>query len=150
MRVVTKAEAGEMVRLACFRTGVTWTDLAGEIGKDVLWATAALLGQHSLNRADAEIIGSALGLEESVVEVLQLPPYRGSGVQGIPTDPTLYRFYEALDVYGPALKELINERFGDGIMSAINFRIDLQRRSDPGGDRVVVTLDGKFLDYQWL
>ena len=66
-----------------------------------------------------------------------------------PSDPTIYRFHEALDVYGEALKELIHEEFGDGIMSAINFKVDFARRSDPGGDRVVVTFDGKFLPYQW-
>jgi cyanate lyase len=76
-------------------------------------------------------------------------PTRGALDAPVPTDPTIYRFYEVLQVYGPAIKELIHEKFGDGIMSAINFRIDVDRRPDPGGDRVVVTLDGKFLQYQW-
>jgi cyanate lyase len=68
---------------------------------------------------------------------------------GVPTDPTIYRFYEAIQVYGGAIKELIHEQFGDGIMSAINFRLDVQREPAPDGDRVVVVLDGKFLPYQW-
>ena len=76
-------------------------------------------------------------------------PSRGALGAAVPTDPTVYRLYEVLQVYGPALKELIHEEFGDGIMSAINFQLDLQRREDPGGDRVVITLDGKFLAYQW-
>lgn len=70
--------------------------------------------------------------------------------RGVPTDPTIYRFYEALQVYGGAIKELIHEQFGDGIMSAINFSLDLQKKSHPSGDRVVLTLDGKFLPYQWV
>jgi cyanate lyase len=70
-------------------------------------------------------------------------------VAPVPADPTIYRFYEVLQVYGPTIKELIHEEFGDGIMSAINFRLDVRRAPDPAGDRVVVTLDGKFLPYQW-
>jgi len=85
--------------------------------------------------------------------VLAAPPMRAglpSASNGVPTDPTIYRFYEALQVYGGAIKELIHEKFGDGIMSAINFSVDLQKKSHPSGDRVVVTLDGKFLPYQWV
>src|SRR5699024_914822 len=103
--------------------------------------------QHPMTAEQAGTVGDLLG--EAVVQALQLPPSRGSGTQDVPTDPTIYRFYEALDVYGPALKELIHEEFGDGIMSAINFKVDLERRPDPTGDRVVITFDGKFLDYQW-
>ena len=73
---------------------------------------------------------------------------RGNAL-AVPTDPTIYRLYEALQVYGPALKELIHEKFGDGIMSAINFSIDIEKKPHPGGDRVVITLDGKFLSYEW-
>jgi cyanate lyase len=93
-----------------------------------------------------------LGLDVSIVPVLAAPPLRGglpTFPAGGPTDPTIYRFYEALQVYGGALKEVIHEQFGDGIMSAINFSIDLQKKSHPSGDRVVVTFDGKFLPYQW-
>ena len=75
---------------------------------------------------------------------------RGESPTPTPTDPTIYRFHEALRVYGPALKELIHEQFGDGIMSAINFSVDLQKRQHPSGDRVVVTFDGKFLPYDWV
>jgi cyanate lyase len=89
-----------------------------------------------------------LGLDEAVAESLQLQPSRGTDPATM-ADPTIYRFTEALSVYGPALKELIHEEFGDGIMSAIDFRVDVARRPDPDGDRVVVTFDGKFLDYRW-
>jgi cyanate lyase len=147
--VVTKQQAGEIVRLARFRAGVPWTRIAEKIGKYPVWTVAALLGQHPVPADAATTVGELLGLDADVVEALQTQPYRGSGRQEIPTDPTLYRLYEALDVYGPALKELVHEEFGDGIMSAINFKVDVDRRADPAGDRVVITLDGKFLDYHW-
>lgn len=147
--MISKDEAGQAVRLAKFRTGVTWASLAEAIGKDPVWTVAALLGQHPVPADAAATVGDLLHLDEEVVEALQLQPYRGTGHQEIPTDPTIYRLYEALGVYGPALKELIHEEFGDGIMSAINFTADIQRKPHPGGDRVVITLDGKFLDHQW-
>jgi cyanate lyase len=90
-----------------------------------------------------------LDLDDDVKEALMLQPTRGALDAPVPTDPTIYRFYEVLQVYGPTIKELIHEQFGDGIMSAINFRLDVARVPDPAGDRVVVTLDGKYLPYQW-
>ncbi|NLU83403.1 cyanase [Rhodococcus sp. HNM0569] len=147
--MIDKIEAGQIVARARFRSGKTWQELADAIGKPPVWTTAALLGQHPMTSDDAWKIGELLELDDDVVEALQVQPYRGSGVQQIPTDPTMYRLYEALDVYGAALKELIHEEFGDGIMSAINFKVDVERRADPAGDRVVVTFDGKFLDYNW-
>jgi len=92
---------------------------------------------------------AALQLGEDVRTALQLQPTRGALDAAVPADPTIYRFYEIVQVYGPTIKELIHEEFGDGIMSAINFGFDVKRVQDPGGDRVVVTLDGKFLPYQW-
>jgi len=147
--VVSKTRAAEIIRHARFRSGRTWAELSEAIGRPQVWTVAALLGEHPMKAEEARTIGELLDLEDNVVQALQLPPYRGSGEQQVPTDPTIYRFYEALDVYGPALKELIHEEFGDGIMSAINFKVDLERRPDPTGDRVVITFDGKFLDYQW-
>jgi cyanate lyase len=147
--MISKAEAAEIVAVARARAGVTWESIAEKIGKPAVWTTAALLGQHPMTSDDAATVGKLLGLDDAVVEALTRQPYRGSGEQQIPTDPTIYRFHEALMVYGPAIKELIHEKFGDGIMSAINFRLDVERRPDPAGDRVVVTMDGKFLDYQW-
>ena len=91
-----------------------------------------------------------LGLDESAVPVLAAVPMRGGLPTAVPTDPTIYRFYEVLQVYGGAIKELIHEQFGDGIMSAINFSVDMQKKPHPAGDRVVVTLDGKFLPYDWV
>ncbi|GAC1603446.1 MAG: cyanase [Pseudarthrobacter sp.] len=147
--IVSKRDAGQIVRAARFRTGVSWAEIALAIGKDPVWVVAALLGQHALTAADAGIVGEVLGLDPEVREALQMQPYRGSFDSPVPSDPTIYRLYEAINVYGPAIKELIHEEFGDGIMSAINFKVDIQRRQDPAGDRVVITLDGKFLDYNW-
>lgn len=147
--MVTKQQAAEIVREAQFRTGTSWQKIAEAIGRPVVWTVAALLGQHPMSLEEATKAGEMLGLDEDVVLALQRQPYRGSGSQEIPTDPTIYRLYEAIDVYGAAIKELIHEEFGDGIMSAINFKIDVQRRPDPSGDRVVITMDGKFLDYNW-
>ena len=96
------------------------------------------------------VLVEMLGLDEAAVPVLAAPPMRGGLPTAVPTDPTIYRFYEALQVYGGALKELIHEEFGDGIMSAINFSVDIQKKSHPSGDRVVVTFDGKFLPYDWV
>ena len=90
-----------------------------------------------------------LGLDAAAVPVLAAVPMRGGLPTAVPTDPTIYRFYEVLQVYGGAIKELIHEQFGDGIMSAINFSVDIARKPHPAGDRVVVTFDGKFLPYDW-
>jgi cyanate lyase len=95
------------------------------------------------------VLVEMLGLDQSALTVLAAPPMRGGLPTAVPTDPTIYRFYEALQVYGGAIKELIHEQFGDGIMSAINFSVDLQKKTHPSGDRVVVTFDGKFLPYDW-
>jgi len=147
--MVTKREAGVAVREAKERLGLTWARLAEETGTPLAWSTAALLGQHPMTEEHAQRIGDLLELDPDVVAALRAQPTRGALDGPVPVDPTIYRFYEVLQVYGPSIKELIHEQFGDGIMSAINFRLDVQRVSDPAGDRVVVTLDGKFLPYQW-
>ena len=147
--MVSKQQAAEIIRDAQLRTGTSWNQIAEAIGRPAVWTVAALLGQHPMGADEASKVGELLGLDDDVVWALQLQPHRGSGKQEIPTDPTIYRLYEAVDVYGAAIKELIHEEFGDGIMSAINFKVDVQRRPDPSGDRVVITLDGKFLDYNW-
>jgi cyanate lyase len=146
--LMTKTEAAEQVRAARIRSGLTWAEIATRVDKPLVWTTAALLGQHPVPGDTAATVGELLGLDEAVVEALQLQPTRTPDPAAA-QDPTVYRFHEALAVYGPALKELIHEEFGDGIMSAINFKVDVARRADPDGDRVVVTFDGKFLDYRW-
>jgi cyanate lyase len=146
--IMSKSEAAALVVAARIRRGLTWAAIAEEIGAPLVWTTAALLGQHPMSAEQAQRACDLLGLGEDVAESLRLQPARGID-EALKSDPTVYRFFEALSVYGPALKELIHEEFGDGIMSAINFKVDITRRPDPDGDRVVVTFDGKFLDYRW-
>lgn len=146
--IMSRSEAADLVIAARRRLGLSWAAIAEEIGAPLVWSTAALLGQHPMTSEQAEKACRLLQLDERVAESLQTQPVRGAD-PAVMSDPTIYRFAEALAVYGPALKELIHEEFGDGIMSAINFRVDIARRPDPDGDRVVVTFDGKFLDYRW-
>lgn len=147
--MTTKKEAADAVLAAKVRLGLTWADLAETLGAPLAWTTAALLGQHPMSKEQATRAAEVLELDADTVIALRLQPTRGALDSPVPTDPTIYRFYEVLQVYGPTIKELIHEQFGDGIMSAINFRLDVKRVPDPAGDRVVVTLDGKFLPYQW-
>jgi cyanate lyase len=147
--MTTKKEAAEAVRAAKARLGLTWDQLSEAVGRPPAWTTSALLGQQPMSAEQAAAAASLLDLDEDVQQALRLQPTRGALETAVPADPTIYRFYEVLQVYGPTIKELIHEEFGDGIMSAINFRLDVRRVPDPAGDRVVVTLDGKFLPYQW-
>jgi cyanate lyase len=146
---MTRDEITKGVVAARLARGLTWQQLADAIERPVVWTTAALLGQHPLPPELGKVLVDMLGLDESAVPVLAAVPMRGGLPTAVPTDPTIYRFYEALQVYGGALKELIHEQFGDGIMSAINFSIELEKKPHPAGDRVVVTFDGKFLPYDW-
>ena len=147
--MVTKHEAADAVRAATVRLGLSWAQLADTVGEPVAWTVSALLGQQPMTREQAANAVQALGLGEDVRDALELQPTRGALDAPVPADPTIYRFYEIVQVYGPTIKELIHEEFGDGIMSAINFRFDVKRVPDPAGYRVVVTLDGNFLPYQW-
>ena len=147
--MMTKIETGREVVAAKTRLGLTWAAIAEALGSPVAWSTAALLGQHPMPREIAERAAALLELGDEASVVFAMQPSRGALETTVPTDPTIYRFYEVLQVYGPTLKALIHEEFGDGIMSAINFKLDVERLADPGGDRVVVTMNGKFLTYQW-
>ena len=127
------------------RKNLSWQDLTDGTGFSLAYVTAALLGQHPLPESAAKVIGEKLDLDTEAVAHLQIIPLRGS-LSGIPTDPTIYRFYEMIQIYGTTLKALVHEQFGDGIISAINFKLDIKKVEDPeGGSRAVVTLDGKFL-----
>ncbi|MFI8972165.1 cyanase [Nocardia asteroides] len=146
--IMSKSAAADLVVAARIRKGLTWAAIAETLGAPLVWTTAALLGQHPMTAEQAAAVCALLGLDETVAESLRLQPSRGADPAQL-ADPTIYRLVEAVSVYGPALKALIHEEFGDGIMSAINFNIDIARRPHPDGDRVVITLDGKFLDYRW-
>jgi cyanate lyase len=125
---------------------ISFAELAEGTGLRVAYVTAALLGQHALPQHAAELVCSRLGLDAGDARELQTIPLRGSIPGGVPTDPTIYRFYEMVQIYGTTLKALVHEQFGDGIISAINFRLDINKVDDPeGGSRAVITLDGKFL-----
>jgi cyanate lyase len=150
MKPMTREEITEQIVLARLDKRLTWQQLADAIDKPVVWTTAALLGQQPIPSDLGKVLVEMLGLDASAVPVLAAVPYRGGLPTAVPTDPTIYRFYEVLQVYGGAIKELIHEQFGDGIMSAINFSVDVQKKPHPAGDRVVVTLDGKFLPYDWI
>jgi cyanate lyase len=144
---VGRREAGAAVVRAKREKGLTWAAIAEQLARSKVWVTAALLGQHPVDRELAERVGKLLGLDEEVVEALQLPPVRGADVVDT-TEPAIYRLEEIVQVYGSAINELIREEFGDGIMSAIDFEMDLARVEDPKGDRVVITLNGKYLQYR--
>ncbi len=128
--------------------GIRWATVAERIGLSKEWTTAACLGQMTLDAKQAQIVGELFGLDENEIAWLQVVPYKGSLPTAVPTDPLIYRFYELVSVYGTTFKELIHEEFGDGIMSAIDFRMDLQREADPKGDRVNIVMSGKFLPYK--
>lgn len=147
---MTRNEITEQIVLARLAKGLTWQQLADAIDRPVVWTTSALLGQHPIPAELGKVLVELLGLDETAIPVLAAVPMRGGLPTAVPTDPTIYRFYEALQVYGPALKELIHENFGDGIMSAINFSVDIHKKPHPAGDRCVVTFDGKFLAYDWV
>jgi cyanate lyase len=128
------------------RKDLSWQQIADASGLSVAFTTAAVLGQHALPEKSAVAVAELLGLDEDAAMLLQCVPTRGSIPGGIPTDPTIYRFYEMLQVYGTTLKALVHEQFGDGIISAINFTLDVQKVADPeGGERAVITLNGKYL-----
>ncbi|MCX4631698.1 MULTISPECIES: cyanase [unclassified Streptomyces] len=131
---------------AKIRKNLSWQQIADAAGLSVAFVTAAVLGQHPLPAASAEAVAELLGLDAEAALLLQTIPTRGSIPGGIPTDPTIYRFHEMLQVYGTTLKALVHEQFGDGIISAINFKLDVRKVADPeGGERAVITLDGKYL-----
>lgn len=128
--------------------GLKWSDVAEKVGLSKEWVTAACLGQMTLTPEQAGVVGEIFGLDEGEKKWLMVVPYKGSLPTSVPTDPLIYRFYELVNVYGTTFKELIHEEFGDGIMSAIDFKMDLQREADPKGDRVSITMSGKFLPYK--
>jgi len=145
---MTRNEATELIITQKLRKQLGWPQLAAAIGMSKEWTTAALLGQMTLTAAQAARIGAMLELPAEAIEQLQLVPYKGSLPTVVPTDPLIYRFYELVNVYGTTFKALIHEEFGDGIMSAIDFSMDLQREADPKGDRVRIVMSGKFLPYK--
>ena len=130
------------------KNGLKWADIAKTIGQSKEWVTAACLGQMTFTKEQAEAAGKLFHLTDEEMAWLQIVPYKGSLPSAVPTDPLIYRWYEIVSVYGTTIKELIHEEFGDGIMSAIDFSMDIQREADHKGDRVNVVLSGKYLSYK--
>ncbi|WP_065570033.1 cyanase [Microbacterium oleivorans] len=148
-QIISKHAAGALIDEVRRKSGLSWDAVSELIGRPPVWTAAAALGMHSLPEVEAERLGDALGLDAALVDALTRQPNRAAEAD-LSTDPTIYRFHELVQVYGPALKALIHDRFGDGIMSAINCSISLDRVAHPDGDRVVITIDGKFLPYAWV
>ncbi|QGX61427.1 cyanase [Alteromonas mediterranea] len=146
--ITCRTQVTDMIQSTKILKGIKWSQIAEVVGQSKEWSTAACLGQMAMTKQQAEAVGALLALTDEAIAWLQIVPYKGSLPTEVPTDPLIYRWYELVNVYGTTLKELIHEEFGDGIMSAIDFSMDLQRENDPKGDRVSVVMSGKFLPYK--
>ncbi|WP_020190369.1 cyanase [Pseudomonas putida] len=146
--ISSREEVTKMILAAKVSKGIKWSQVSEAVGLSKEWTTAGCLGQMTFDEAQAEVVGKLFGLSDEAIAWLQIVPYKGSLPTAVPTDPLIYRWYELVNVYGTTIKELIHEEFGDGIMSAIDFSMDIQRQQDPKGDRVNVVLSGKFLPYK--
>jgi cyanate lyase len=147
--MISKQDAGALIEERRTGVGLSWRALADRLDVPPVWLAAAALGMHPLTAGQAEELGYALDLDDDLVAALVRQPNRAPAAD-VSSDPTIYRFHELIQVYGPALKSLINDEFGDGIMSAINCSVSFDRVAHPDGDRVVITIDGKFLPYAWV
>lgn len=145
MSYLSKQEATAMILQKKEEKDLTFEQIANEVGRHVVWTTSAIMGQQTMDENEANKVVELLDLSSDVADALQRVPARGSLEETVPVDPLIYRFYEIIQVYGTTMKELIHEEFGDGIMSAIDFTMDIERKEAADGDRVVITLDGKFL-----
>jgi cyanate lyase len=145
-----KIEMSEVLLEAKRERGLTWSELSKAVGMSEVWLASLFYGESSATEEIATKLARFLDVNEGVREAMVEYPTKGNslGARAVPTDPLLYRFYEILSVYGLSLKDVIQEKFGDGIMSAIDFTMDVQKVEDPKGDRVVITMNGKFLPYK--
>jgi cyanate lyase len=143
-----RQEVTKKILTAKVKNKMTWASIADKIGNSKQWTTAAMLGQMTFSAQQAAVAKELFSLTDEETAWLQIVPYKGSLPTPVPTDPLIYRWYEIVSIYGTTIKELIHEEFGDGIMSAIDFSMDIQRQADPKGDRVNVVLSGKFLPYK--
>ena len=145
---LTREDVTDMIMSVKIQKRIKWADIAPKLKLSKEWVTAACLGQMALTNAQAKLVAKIFSLPPEAIPVLEAVPYKGSLPTSVPTDPLIYRFYELISVYGTTFKELIHEEFGDGIMSAIDFKMDMQRQNDPNGDRVQIVMSGKFLPYK--
>lgn len=142
-----KIEMSEEILSAKKQAGLSWEEIAKKVGISPVFLTSAALGMNSLKKEYAESLCEVLGLSQEAAVVLQEFPNK-KWDQTVPTDPLIYRLYEVVGVYGETIKEIVHEKFGDGIMSAIDFSLDIDKEENPNGNRVVITLNGKFLPYK--
>src|ERR1700704_6291220 len=133
-----RTECTQRILAAKAAKGLTFAEIGGKIGRSEVWTTAAIFGQAQMDASEAGGLCDLLGLEAEVALALQTPPMRGSLASTVPGDPLIYRFHEITQVYGTTIKALIHEMFGDGIMSAIDFELDIRKLPEPKGDRVVI------------
>ncbi|KNZ33088.1 MAG: cyanate hydratase [Methylibium sp. NZG] len=145
---MNRNDVTELIIETKVKKGLKWDDVAKKVGLSKEWVTAGCLGQMTFDAKQAETLAEIFSLPPEAQKWLQVVPYKGSLPTSVPTDPLIYRFYELISVYGTTFKELIHEEFGDGIMSAIDFKMDLKREADPKGDRVSIVMSGKFLPYK--
>lgn len=145
---MNREDVTDLILVAKRRKGLKWAEIARMLNLSKEWVTAGLLGQMTFDATQAQAIGKLLELPAEAVALLSEVPYKGSLPSAVPADPLIYRFYELISVYGTTFKALIHEEFGDGIMSAIDFSMDLQREHHPKGDRVNIVMSGKFLPYK--
>ena len=148
MKPMKREDVTDLIVFRKMKMGVKWPAIAKKVGASKEWTAAACLGQMQMTKKQAEAVGKIFDLPQEAVMLLQQVPYKGSLPTAVPTDPLIYRFYELVNVYGTTFKELIHEEFGDGIMSAIDFKMDLTREPDPKGDRVKIVMSGKYLQYK--
>lgn len=146
--ITSRTQVTDMIISAKVSKGISWQSVSDALNLSKEWSTAACLGQMAMTKQQAEIVGDIFSLSDEAIAWLQIVPYKGSLPTSVPTDPLIYRWYEVVNVYGTTIKELIHEEFGDGIMSAIDFSMDIQREENSNGDRVNVVLSGKFLPYK--
>jgi cyanate lyase len=148
LKPMKRQDVTDLIVFRKIKLGIKWPEVAKKVGQSKEWTTAACLGQMQMTRKQAETVGKIFDLPEEAVLLLQTVPYKGCLPTAVPTDPLIYRFYELVNVYGTTLKELIHEEFGDGIMSAIDFDMDLTRLPNEKGDRVKIVMSGKYLQYK--
>ena len=144
--MMTKEDVTEMILSAKRTAGLTWDGIAEQISMSPVWTHSAAMGMNAMPKEKADALVAAMGLPQEAALVLSESPTK-IWEQAVPTDPCIYRLYEIVGVYGPTIKALIHEEFGDGIMSAIDFEMQISRVENPKGDRVKIEMSGKYLSY---
>ncbi|AUM14955.1 cyanase [Ketobacter alkanivorans] len=144
---MSMSEVAKTIIAAKESKGLSWEEIGNAVGMSPVWTTSACMGMNSMPKETAESLCNLLGLDADICTALQKYPTKVWD-QAVPTDPLVYRLYEIVGVYGETLKEVIQEKFGDGIMSAIDFSMEVEKEENPKGDRVVITMNGKFLPYK--